>query len=252
MPALLADTSGLASTRWRKLFARWLRDCPEWWVLALCAAAWLWLLSQPGMPWLDDICRVDAGGTNLVRALQGSIDDAMLPMTAAMMLPLAAGPARYASLRSLWRRRHLAIFLVLCGYLGLWLAAAPPLHALSAFIGLMAGDPSIAMAVAVAAAALWQSSPVKSAALAACHRGRALAPAGAAANRDCLIYGAQSGIACLRSCWLLMLPPLASGHSPTVMIGIAALAAAERYRGLPTTISSALLLGLLFAWRIWG
>lgn len=219
-----------------------LRRHPEWWVLALCAAAWLCLLQRSGGIGFAAICR---GGFAWRELGWPPAPDSGLPlMTAAMMLPLAAGPARYAAFHSLWRRRARAIAVFLCGYLGLWLAAAWLLDAASALWLSAVNNLSLSLAGAALAAAAWQLGPGKAAALAACHRGRALAPSGGAADRDCLLYGLQSGVACLRSCWLLMLLPGAGGHGLAVMLGVTALALAERYRRPAAAVSAAALLGL--------
>ncbi|QND84129.1 Uncharacterized protein ChrSV_1902 [Chromobacterium vaccinii] len=220
----------------------WLRRHPEWWVLALCAAAWLCLLQRSDGVGFTAICR---GGFNWRDLGWIPAPDGGLPlMTAAMMLPLAAGPARYAAFHSLWRRRRRAIAVFLCGYLGLWLAAAWLLDAASALWLSAVNNLSLSLAGATLAAAAWQQGPDKAAALAACHRGRALAPSGWAADRDCLLYGLQNGAACLRSCWLLMLLPGAGGHGLAVMLGVTALATTERYRRPAAAVSTAALLGL--------
>ena len=71
---------------------------PEWWSLALCAAAWLLM----------------------VRRHWHGISGWML-MTFAMMLPMVVDSIRATAERSLWRRRHRAIAAFLIGYLSLWI-----------------------------------------------------------------------------------------------------------------------------------
>ncbi|MFK7088427.1 DUF2182 domain-containing protein [Chromobacterium violaceum] len=224
----------------------WLRRHPEWWMLSLCATAWLWLQLKPDGAGLASVCRAASGWPERIAV---AAPDGGLPlMTAAMMLPLAAGSARYAAFRSLWRRRHRAIAVFLCGYLAVWLAAGWLLDEMAAPRLAAINDKPLALAGIALAAAAWQLCPAKAAALAACHQGHSLAPSGWPADRDCLLYGFRNGAACVRSCWLLMLLPVAGGHDLAMMLAATALAAAERYLRPAAGLSAAALLGLAL-WR---
>ncbi|VEB44292.1 Uncharacterised protein [Chromobacterium violaceum] len=94
---------------------------PEWWMLSLCAAAWLWLQLKPDGAGLASVCRAPPAGRNGSRSPRGrrpAADDGGDDAAA------GGGLRRYAAFRSLWRRRHRAIAVFLCGYLAVWLAAA--------------------------------------------------------------------------------------------------------------------------------
>jgi len=183
---------------------------PEWWALALSAAAWASMLQKhahhraPMLQWIV--------------------------MTAAMMVPMIAGSLRAAADRSLWRRRHRAIAVFLIGYLTCWLIVGAALVLLRA-----PARPGFAVA-ALAIAGAWQLTRVKQLALAGCHFTVPLAPKGWRADRDCLAYGWLTGTRCVISCWAIMLACFATGHSLIAMTGLTAICAIERYTYRPSQL----------------
>jgi predicted metal-binding membrane protein len=90
-----------------------------------------------------------------------------------------------------------------------WTLAGVVLMASAAAIevlGRAAGFPALA-AIGIVAF-IWQTTPLKQAALNLCHRPPQISPSGWAADRDCLRYGVSTALACVGACWALMLVPL--------------------------------------------
>lgn len=191
----------------------WLRRAAwrhvEWWSLLLCAAAWVWMLAPR-----------HAGPH--VHAHHGF--NAWMVMTLAMMLPLVVPALRATAARSFWARRHRAVAVFLAGYIAVWACAG-----VVAVVALRAWPHAWVFAAAALflLAAIWQSTRAKLRALVACHRTEPLSPRGWRADRDCARFGIHAGVACVRSCWALMLACFVSG-SAAVMIGLTAVAFAER------------------------
>ena len=147
-------------------------------------------------------------------------------MASAMMLPFALDSVRMTAARSLWRRRHRAIAGFLAGYLASWLV-----------VGLLAArlrmeawtHAEAAPALGFIVAALWLLTPAHRRALVACHRTQPLAPVGWRADHDCLRFGGTIGVACIQSCWPLMLACAFAGHSLIALAGGMAVGAMERW-----------------------
>jgi len=191
---------------------------PEWWALALSAAAWLSMLQRhahhraPMVQWMV--------------------------MTAAMMFPMITSPLRATAERSLWKRRHRAILGFLIGYVVCWLIAG-------IVIVLMRVPSRAEVAIgALVIAGAWQLTRTKRFALSGCHFMIPLAPCGWRADRDCVAYGWLVGTRCVVSCWALMLACFVTGHSLMAMAGLTAICAIERYTRRPNQL---LLGGALFA-----
>jgi predicted metal-binding membrane protein len=196
---------------------------PEWWTVVLSGFAWAAMLFHG---W-----RHTAHGGQHWVALPQELGNWLL-MVAAMMLPLVLDSVREAAAGSLWARRHRAITGFLVGYFAPWLA-----------LGFLAAGSRqlswthtyIAPALSFAAAALWQLTPIHRRALVACHRRQPLAPLGWQADRDCLRFGVTIGLACISSCWPLMIACTLAGHGFIAMIGGMAVGAAERWSFRPRT-----------------
>jgi predicted metal-binding membrane protein len=167
-----------------------------------------------------------------------------LIMSAAMMLPLTIAPVRHVAFRSLWKRRHRAVFCFLLGVALIWTAvgllwiAILGLHGASAF-------GTVASSLVIAVAAGWQFTPAKRRALLACHRTVPLAVDRWRADLDCLRYGLLHGRHCLLSCWALMLAAMLLHPGLPAMFGASVVALTERYR--PQRLRTASLLALALA-----
>ena len=233
---------------------------PEWWSLALSAGAAAALVVAHTRVFSDASIAASAGHhasspapPSIATAATSALAQWLL-MVVAMMVPLAAGAIRTTAARSLWRRRHRAIAAFLAGYLAPW-AIAGIVVSIGVTLWMPSNSRAIATttAVALAIAALWQTSPTKRRALMACHGTRPLAPAGWIAVRDGLRYGASIGGHCLTSCWALMLTCAILGHHPAVMTAAAAIGAAERMtpradaRTTSTTLAGLAMISLVVA-----
>jgi predicted metal-binding membrane protein len=197
---------------------------PEWWALALSALAGAVAISEmtvrllPMPQHTDDLMGKSRMAANA------------LVMTVAMMVPLVVRPLRTVAGRSLWRRRDQAVGFFLVAYLGRSGIAAIIATQLALGSGLYTlRNPAISAALCIFAAALWQITPVKRAALEECDRTIPLAPAGWAAVRDDLRYGWVIGESCLTNCWAVMAVAWLLPHSSAAMLGTGSILMLERY-----------------------
>jgi predicted metal-binding membrane protein len=140
-------------------------------------------------------------------------------MVLAMMLPLQVHGVRLTAERSLWSRRHRAIFGFVVGYLGIWILLG---LIISNLVGVPAGGDSFNWAKGAAIGflfeAAWLLSPCKALAMHICNKTLPLSPDGWRADRDCVRYGWVVGCGCMLDCWPLMLGCVLSGHSVVVMM----------------------------------
>jgi predicted metal-binding membrane protein len=182
----------------------------------------------------------------------GTTTDWTFPMMAlmvlAMMLPATTGSVRQVAARSLWSRRRRATAEWIAGYAGVWLAASAVILSIrSAAITVGVFTPgSVALVIGLVVAAGWQLTPSKRAALNGCHRTRPLAPRGARADWDCCASGIMIGRECVVSCAPMMAAmTLGATASVPVMVGLAVVVMAERFRHRTPRRSSAVLVALL-------
>jgi predicted metal-binding membrane protein len=242
---------GVAATARRSL-ADWVAAHPEWWSLAISAAAWIVLFGQTPMPALSELCLAPGGAAPsdfadwLRIAWEKVVGGRMLldwaVMTLAMVPPLAIPLVRHVAIRSFAHRRHLALAEFLGGALLAWLIVGVViLAALSAASQSWAGKPFAALLFFVAA--LWQFAPAKRRALRRCHRTIPLSPTGWRADRDCASYGFQFGRSCVASCGFMMTASVVGAHSPIICLCVQLVALAERRAREPEPLPSALILG---------
>jgi predicted metal-binding membrane protein len=210
-------------------------------VLLLSAAAWIWLLVDPGGLMMRAHCAATvSGGLPLPASLSSlSMLLAMNPpaslaagwglMLVAMMSPALILPIGHLRLSSFKRRRVRAIVLFVAGYAAIWMAVGGVLLAGALMVGWFAPNSYPAAAGAILLAIVWQLSPVKQRCLNRCHAHTELAAFGVAADLDALRFGASHGVWCAGSCWALMLSPmlLPRGHVAAMAI-VAVLTFSER------------------------
>ncbi len=207
-------------------------------VLLLSAAAWIWLLADPGGLTGQAHCAALASGS-LPPAAALPMLLAMYPpaslaagwglMLVAMMSPALILPISHVRLSSFKRRRARAIVLFAAGYGAVWMAVGGVLMAgVLAARGLAPGSYLPAASV-ILLAIVWQFSPVKQRCLNRCHAHGELAAFGAAADLDALRFGASHGAWCAGSCWALMLFPmlLPQGHVAAMAV-VTVLTVSER------------------------
>jgi predicted metal-binding membrane protein len=205
---------------------------PEWWTLALSGGAWVAIAT---------VATSAAGATGHGHAELRSLPDLVavaahardwLLMIAAMMLPLSVGSIQATAARSLWRRRHRAIFFWLAGYLTPWLVLG---LVVSIFTNQLSSGQAISgslAALAFIAAGLWQVAPPRARALMRCHKTQPLAPKGWHANYDCVRYGWSTGVNCVSACGVLMVACWLLGHGGLGLAGMlmaTGIGLAERY-----------------------
>ncbi len=203
---------------------------PEWWVVAIAAAAWVFMAAM-AFP--------RAANPHAGHAGHGHGTLGMVAMVTAMMLPLTLANVRHVAWSSLWRRRHRAILAFLAGYLAVWTLVQA---GIAGAWGLMASFTGWETAgiVAMVAAVLWEVSPVKRQRLHHCHRTVPLAPRGWRADADCARYGVTTGLRCAVMCWALMAACAAFAHSFPVMIVLFGVQLSGRYQRYPSPVLAAL------------
>ncbi len=241
---------------YRPSLRAWAWAHPEWWALALSAAAWLETFASisasgaapAGMTGMAGMAMGPPAGGRAAPSGAATLG-AWALMVAAMMLPLTIGPLRAVAERSLWRRRQRALVEYLAGFAGVWLVAGVALLGLRAALvalGWMPAQvPAWALASGLALAATWQLTPYKRRALRACHRTVPLAPSGWRALRDCVAYGARGALSCLVSCGPAMLALVLGGGSLVAMLAVSAVVLGECYALREHARASAAALALL-------
>jgi predicted metal-binding membrane protein len=124
-------------------------------------------------------------------------------MTVAMMGPSALVGIRHTAVNSLNWRRGRAMVEYGIGYIAVWTAVGIVVVGITA---MSAMQPSwLNLTFVLAAAALWQLTPLKLRWLRDCHRTIPLPPTGWPADRAAVQFGVRNGVACVGSCWCLML-----------------------------------------------
>jgi predicted metal-binding membrane protein len=206
---------------------------PEWWALVLSAGAWI------ALPMLGQSHHAMAKGSTLLKS--DAWEWAL--MTAAMMVPLTTICLQTVALRSFWKRRHQAMAWFLAAYLTSWVAAGMLLSAAFRIVQQAEESGALLLSLAFITAALWELCPMKTWALRQCHRTYPLAAVGWRADWACLHFGIRHGLACIESCWALMLVPVAMGHSLPGMagVGVIALAGRSQWERKPRILAAGLL-----------
>ena len=205
---------------------------PEWWVLAMSAAAWV-VMAVPGTAAIPTSHHGHAAPSWLDAS--GGIVSARdwLLMIVAMMFPLCIASIQATAARSLWRRRHRAIASWLIGYVAPWLMLGLVVSFSTATLWPSGPQPSGAIvAVAFVVAAVWQGASLRARVVRRCHRTQPLAPSGWRATRDCMRYGWTTGIHCVVACGALMIACSLAGHGALglfCMVAATFVGLAERY-----------------------
>jgi predicted metal-binding membrane protein len=167
-------------------------------------------------------------------------------MVVAMMGPSALAGVRHTAENSLrWRRgRAMAEFSL--AYLAVWTAVGLVALRTLAWLPVEAGV--AALAVTLAAAAAWQLTPWKRRWLRDCHRAVPLPPTGWAAERGAVRFGVRNGLACVGSCWCLMLVMLvAPGAHLVWTVALTGVITTERWLARPRQATRRIAGGLAVA-----
>ncbi len=169
-------------------------------------------------------------------------------MTVAMMVPLVA-PVLNALAARVYRAQQPRVWAwAALGYGAVWMAAGAVVIPLAGSLHHLAGhDAGAAIgSAAFAAAALWQMTPAKRAALRRCHVLRAL-PVGHDIDSAALLFGLRHGSACLGACGPLMAAVAIAGGPLWIMAWVSALLLAERAAHRAPMRAAAVLVALLSA-----
>lgn len=208
---------------------------PDLWHLpfaAIILVAWTVLAFGSGAPSLSVLCAGDPRDTvplsvslqvALILTSPGQLALDWLLMIIAMMLPLALSPLRHVRERSFARRRARSMLEFVAGFAAVWMAVGIILHMVALLLRWAVPVPAFRLALAIAAALLWQISPAKQWFLNRCHQRPALAVFGTAADLDAFWFGIKNGLACAGACWALMLPMLLTGQGALALMVAAAL-----------------------------
>lgn len=216
---------------------------PEWWVIGVAAAAWVFMAAM-AFPRAADPHAGHAGMVGMAGMAPGGGHGhhgmlGMAAMVVAMMLPLTLANVRHVAWSSLWRRRHRAIAAFLAGYLAVWILVQAGIAGAWGLMASLTGWQTAA-GIAMAAAVFWEVSPVKRQRLRRCHRTVPLAPRGWRADADCARYGVTTGLSCVTMCWAIMAASAAFAHSFLVMIVLFGVQMSGRYQRHPSSALAAL------------
>lgn len=166
-------------------------------------------------------------------------------MVVAMMFPLLRDPLRTVQFRSFPQRRAAATATFLGAYLLIWAAAGVPVVWLRAQPWTHA---PLAVALAFALAAAWTLSRWHTWGARACHAKRALSPFGWRAWWDVAAYGGRVGVACVVTCWPLMVACTLTGHALAAMVVCAVVGLIDRLSFRPAPRRAA---ALVLSMSIW-
>jgi predicted metal-binding membrane protein len=201
---------------------------------------------MPSMPGMSGIHASGGGGVSV--SLFGSGAAVALAiwalMIVAMMVPAALPAAQHVAVNSLRWRRNRAVATFLAVYLSIWIAFGLLALALSPLWS--AADGKLVLAVALALAAGWQLTVYKRRALRDCHRPSPLPPSGRRATAAVVRFGWRNGLACIGSCWAMMLAmSVASSMMIFWMVALTGIVLTEKLATKPrlATRMAAMLLG---------
>jgi predicted metal-binding membrane protein len=199
-----------------KELARFSRRHPEWAIVVAALATWVVLVAThlgSAVP------RADVDGQMVVYAHAAG---GWLLMVVAMMALSTVPMVRYLAFNSLARRRSRAITAFCFGYLTVWVAfgaaAAAAIAAVNAIVGSTISHGAMLGATLMVAAG-FELTAAKGRSLRACHLGAPLPPRGLRADVACGRLGLHHGVACVGSCWALMLAMAVAGHAHLVLMG---------------------------------
>jgi predicted metal-binding membrane protein len=159
-------------------------------------------------------------------------------MVTAMMLPTALPAVRHVASNSLRARRPRAMATFAVVYLAIWVGFGALALLLSPLWSSL--DPAAVLTACLALAAGWQLTAAKRGALRDCHLPTPLPPRGRRATAGVIRFGARNGLACVRSCWAMMLAMAVATSAPAFwMVAVTGIVATEKLFPRPRQASRA-------------
>jgi predicted metal-binding membrane protein len=150
-------------------------------------------------------------------------------MIAALMGPLVIAPARHVLSRQFEDNKTMPASAFLAGYASLWMLASAALLVPVLFLHLAGGGAlRLSAAGAFLVAAGWQLTSMKAAFIRRCHRRTALSSWGFASVRDAGLFGIRHSLACIGTCWAMMLAVMLSSHHLAAAAVVTGLSLMER------------------------
>ena len=227
--------------RQRHEVRRWLLRHPETIAAILVAVAWLWLISielggasvsgRAGMPGMDMAPETASRLSGIASAIAWWV-----LMSVAMMGPAALAGVRHTGLNSLRWRRGRAMAGFAAAYLAVW--AVFGAVAITVVAVVPGAHGTVALAIVLALAAVWQLTPLKRRWLRDCHRSVPLPPRGWKAELGALRFGLRNGQSCLGSCWCLMLVmAVAPANHLLWMVALTVVVTAEKLMERPRYVT---------------
>jgi len=226
----------------------------------LAVAAWLTLSLWEGSPY-GHYLHHDGGGPLPLEASLFAVG--WLLMIVAMMLPSSVPLVMtFAVLVRRRRRPGLLVALLLIGYLLVWGAfgvaawvADRGVHAAVDALPWLAEHPQLIIATTLAAAGLWQFSPLRDRCLDECRSPLGFVMnrwRGTSERREAVAMGIAHGAFCVGCCWSLMLVMFGVGlGSLSAMLALGAVTAIEKNtpagRRLSRPLGAALVLAAVYA-----
>jgi predicted metal-binding membrane protein len=161
---------------------------------------------SPATPGMSAMTGMSSAGAHEPMLLTGDTASSIgmwAMMVVAMMLPSAVPAVRHVGANSLRWRRPRAMAMFVAAYAAIWIAVGAAVVVILRLSSLP--ERPIASAIVLGLAAGWQLTPYKRRALSDCHRPSPLPPRGRRATIGVLRFAARASLACVRSCWALML-----------------------------------------------
>ena len=230
-------------------------------LVALSGLAWLSLWLWAGSPWGRYLHHEGGPGSLPLEAALFALGWVL--MIVAMMLPSSVPLVlTFGALVGRRRRPGLLVGLLLAGYLVAWAAFGlgawlldRGIHAAVDALPWLAARPQLILGTTLAAAGLWQFSPLRDRCLDECRSPLGFVMnrwRGTSERREALLMGIAHGAFCVGCCWSLMLVMFGVGlGSVTAMLALGAVTAIEKNmpwgRRLTHPLGVVLILGAVYS-----
>ncbi len=182
------------------------------------------------------VCKMIAtpstSGVSHLAAIGSDIGTNIL-MTLAMMVPACLPAVRFVVVNTFKAKRAASVLVFIGSFMLVWTLWALAIVIVVGMADTLASPllPTTLLPITLGLAALWQVTPIKRAAMRACHSGPTLPVSGWRAAAALVHFGLRYGSNCVTSCWLLMAATYAAGHAMLLwMVALSAVIWFERTR----------------------